>query len=83
MKLVVKPKTKKQEKIIKVFLEKMDVDFSIVEEDGVLYKTATKKTLSKKEKSILGNLDKSIAFVNNYKKGKTKTKTLKQLLNEL
>jgi hypothetical protein len=55
----------------------------ILEEDAAEYKTSPKKPLSKKEKEILENIDKSVDFVNNYKKGKTKTKSINQLLNGL
>lgn len=50
MKMIVKPKTKEQEKALKEFL---------------------------------ADLDKSVDFVNNYKAGKTKAKSLLQLLDEL
>ncbi len=43
---------------------------------------AEKKTAAKK-KEILADLQESVDFVNSYKKGKTKAKSLKQLLNEL
>ena len=38
---------------------------------------------SAKKKQILIDLKASVDFVNAYKKGKTKAKSLKQLLNEL
>ncbi len=40
-----------------------------------------KKSLTRKEKKILHDLGQSVDFVNKYKKGETKTKSLKQLLN--
>ncbi len=83
MKLIVNPKNKKQEKAVKDFLEGTAIDFTIAEEDAAEYKTTPKKTHSKKEKDILENLEQSVDFVNKYKKGKTKAKSLKQLLNEL
>jgi hypothetical protein len=83
MKLIVNPKTKAQEKVIKAFLEDLDIEFTKVEEDPVPYKIAPKKSLTQKEKKILESLDESVNFVNKYKKGKTRTKSLNQLLNEL
>lgn len=83
MKLIVNPKNKKQEKIAKDLLAGAAIDFTIVQEDAVPYKTSAKKQLSKKEKNILENLEQSVTFVNKYKKGNAKAKSLKQLLNEL
>ena len=56
---------------------------SLVEEDAAVYKTSPKKKLTEKEKQILDNLSQSIDFVKKYSKGKTKTKSINQLLNEL
>jgi hypothetical protein len=81
MALIVKTKTKQQEKIVKSFLENMDIDFSKVEEDEVHYRT--RKTKYQNKKKILNDLERSIDFVNKYKKGKAKAKSIKQLLNEL
>lgn len=83
MKLIVIPKNKKQEKAVKNFLEGSAIDFTIAEEDAFVCKAAPKKTHSKKEKNILDSLEQSVDFVNKYKKGKTKAKSLKQFLNEL
>ena len=58
-------------------------DLSIVEEDAAIYKTSPKKKLTGKEKKILDNLSHSIDFVNKYSKGKTKVKSINELLNEL
>jgi hypothetical protein len=41
------------------------------------------KKLTAKEKKFLVELDESVQFVNSYKKGKTKNKSFKQMLNEL
>lgn len=41
------------------------------------------KKLSAKEKAFLKGLDKSVDFVNSYNQRKTKTKSFKQMLNEL
>ena len=56
---------------------------STVEEDAAGYKTSPKKKLTDKEKKILDNLSHSIDFVNKYSKGKTKVKSINELLNEL
>ncbi len=84
MKLIVKPKTKKEEKAIKTFLEDHSIDYMKLEEEAAVYEKVPKiKSLSKKEKDILQNLDESVDFVKKYKKGKAKAKSLNQLLNEL
>lgn len=83
MKLVINPKNKKQEKALKAFLEEAAIDFTTVEEDAAVYKTTAKKSSPKKEKAILSNLEKSVEFVNKYRKGKTRAKSIQQLLNEL
>ncbi len=84
MAIIVNIKTKKQEKVVKEFLNELDIEFqTIAEEDAAPYKTTPKKLLMQKEKKILKGLNQSIDFVNKYKKGKTKAKPLNQLLNEL
>ncbi len=83
MKVIVNPKTKKQEKAVKTFLADLDIEFTIAEEDAAIYKTSPSKKLTQKEKKILDNLGQSVDFVNNYKKAKTKAKSLNQLLNKL
>ena len=84
MSLIIKPKTKKQEKVLKSILTEMGIDFyTIAEEDQATYKTSAKKTLTAKEKKILENLGQSVDFVNKHKRGKVKAKSLKQLLDEL
>jgi hypothetical protein len=84
MAIVIEPKNKKQEKILKAFLNSMDIEFgSIVMEDEPVYKTRTPKTKTTKEKEVLDNLAQSVEFVKKYKKGKVKAKTINQLLNEL
>lgn len=83
MKLVVNPKNKKQEKKLKEFLAESAIDFTIAEEEAAVYKTAPKKAYNNKEKEILRNLDQSIDFIKKYRKGKTRSKSIKQLLNEL
>lgn len=84
MPIIVNIKTRKQEKIVKEFLNELDIEFlTIAEEDAAPYKTAPKKSLTPKEKKILKDLDQSIDFVNKYKKGKAKAKSINQLLDEL
>ncbi len=83
MKLVVNPKTRKQEKAVKEFLDNHDVEFTVVNEEQAIYKTTPKKKLSQKERQMLDNLSQSVEFVKKYSKGKAKAKTINQLLNEL
>lgn len=83
MKIIVNTKSKKQEKVIKAFLEDFDIPFTMVEEETAVYKTSPTKQLTKKEKQILENLSQSVDFVNKHKKGKVKAKPLNQFLNEL
>ena len=65
-------KNKKKLPFLKELLAQMDFVEVIAE----------KQTTSKK-KQILNELEESVAYINTYKKGKTKAKSLKQLLNEL
>lgn len=81
MHLKVTPRTKREEKIVKTFLKSLDIAFSKVEEEQAPYITPKTKSIGKKE--LLNDLEKSVEFVQKYKKGKVKTKSLKQLLNEL
>ena len=83
MKLVVNPKTRKQEKAVKEFLDNHDVEFTVVNEEQAIYKTAPKKQLTKKEKQVLDSLSQSVEFVKKYRKGKARAKSINQLLNEL
>ena len=68
MALIIKPKTKQQEKAVKAFLHSLGIDYTQAKEDAALYKSTPKKSLSQKEKKILNDLDKSVDFVNKYKK---------------
>ena len=81
--MIVNTKSKKQEKVIKTFLENLDIEFSMVEEEAAVYKISSSKQLTKKEKQILDNLSQSVEFVNKHRKGKAKAKPLNQFLNEL
>jgi uncharacterized protein YktB (UPF0637 family) len=83
MKMIVNTKSKKQEKVVKTFLDDLDIEFSIVEEEAAVYKTSPAKKLTKKEKQILENLSQSVDFVNKHRKGKVKAKSFNQFLNEL
>jgi hypothetical protein len=83
MKMIVNTTSKKQEKVVKTFLDDLDIEFSIVEEEAAVYKTSPAKQLTKKEKQILENLSKSVDFVNKHRKGKVKAKPFNQFLNEL
>ena len=81
MTLTIKPKTKREEKVVKAFLKSLDIAFSKVEEEQAPY--ITRKTKSTGKKELLNDLERSVEFVQKYKKGKVKAKSLKQLLNEL
>ncbi|MCW3116516.1 MAG: hypothetical protein JWM28_598 [Chitinophagaceae bacterium] len=86
MALLIKTKTKKEEKVVKDFLNTLDIDFqTYVAEDAVPYTTRSrfKKVLNSTEKQILDDLGQSVNFVNKYIKGKIKTKSFNQVLNEL
>lgn len=72
MALIVKTKTKQQEKAVKAFLDSMDIDFTKAEEEEAPYRTSMKRPPGIKEKKILNDLDKSVDFVNKNKKGKQK-----------
>lgn len=82
MKLIINPKTKKQEKVVKEFLDGLHIEFAMAEEDQAVYKTTPKKRLTKKEKEILDNLTQSVHFVKKYNIGKARAKSFNQLLNE-
>lgn len=83
MAMIFKIKSKKQEKIVKDFLAKNAIEFqTIAEEEATVY-TRKNKPSKDKAKEILSDLEKSVQFVKQYKKGKTKVKSLDQLLNEL
>jgi len=43
MALIVKTKTKQQEKVVKAFLDRMDIDFTKAEEDETSYRASVKK----------------------------------------
>jgi hypothetical protein len=84
MALIINIKTKKEEKIVKDFLTQLDIDFQTIAEEGTVeYTTLSKKALSHKEKKILNDLEQSVDFVNKYKRGKIKARSINQLLNEL
>jgi hypothetical protein len=69
--IIIQVKNKKKLPFLKELLSQMD------------FVEITDNKKSAKKKQILSNLDEAVDFVNNYKKGKTKAKSLKQLLNEL
>ncbi len=70
--LILNIKNKSKLPFLKEVLKKME--FVEVEEA---------KRLTAKENKILRNLEKSVDFVNDYKKGKVKSKSIKQILDEL
>ena len=84
MAIIVKIKNKKQEKAVTDFLNDKEIEFlNILEEDAAIYRTALKKKYTVKENKILKNIEQSVDFVKQYRKGKVKAKPFNQLLNEL
>lgn len=69
--ITIQVKNKKKLPFIKELLAQMD------------FLQVVPESKSAKKKQILADLKESVDFVNTYKKGKTKTKSIKQLLNEL
>ncbi len=58
MAIIINIKNKKQERVVKEFLNELDIEFqSFVEEDAATYKTTPKRPFNRKEKKILNNLD--------------------------
>ncbi len=87
MTLIVKTKTKQEEKVVRAFLKSLSIGFHAEAKGKTLYNAMQKrnaaKLLTAKEKKILRNLSDSVDFVRKYQKGKVKTKSLNQLLDEL
>lgn len=81
--MIVHTRSKKQEKHVQNFLEELDIAFTIIEEDAVVYKKHPPKNISKKETQLLDNLSQSVNFIIKHRKGKVKAKTLNQFLDEL
>lgn len=69
--ITIQVKNKKKLPFIKELLAQMDFLEVVTESKAA------------KKKQLLADLKESVDFVNSFKKGKTKTKSLKQLLNEL
>ena len=83
MKIMVNTKTKKQEKAVKDLLTKLDLDYSVVEEEAAEYKTAPKKPLTKKDKEILSGISEAVKEMNLVKAGKMKARDARDVINEL
>jgi hypothetical protein len=43
----------------------------------------SKQKITLKEKQLLTDIEESVGFINNYKKGKVKAKSINELLDEL
>lgn len=86
MAIIVKTRSKKQEKVVKDFLNELDIEFqSLLEEDAVPYKTSRKKPLTPKEKKeqVLQGMKQAVKEINLVKAGKLKARDARALINEL
>ena len=70
--IIIKVKNKHKVAFVKELLSQID-----------FIEVLSEKPSATKKKQLLNDLKESVDFVNQYKKGKTKSKSLKQLLNEL
>jgi len=70
--IIIKVKNKRKVAFVKELLSQID-----------FIEVLSEKPSATKKKQLLNDLKESVDFVNQYKKGKTKSKSLKQLLNEL
>ena len=82
------PKNKKEEKLIKSFLDKHAIAYRVVEdqllleEEAASYKTRKPGKHSTKQK-LLAQIQEAVGELSQIKKGKLKGKTAKDLLDEL
>ena len=86
MAIIVNTKTKKQEKVVKDFLNELDIEFqSLVAEDSAPYKTSRKKPLTPTEKKeqILQGIKQAVKEINLVKAGKLKARDARAVINEL
>jgi hypothetical protein len=85
MKLIVKLKTKKQEKEIKPFLENHSIDYIKLEEETGIYqtrKTTKAKQTTKKEK-LISEIKEAVGEMKLIRSGKRKARNAEDFLNEL
>lgn len=85
--IIIKTKNKKQEKIVKAFLESQDIDYSsVVKEDAAVYTTKKKaepKKNSKAKERLITEIKEAVKQVNLIKQGKLKARPIQELLDEL
>jgi hypothetical protein len=85
--IIIKTKNKKQEKAVKDFLKRQDIDYSsMVQEDAAIYRTRKKarpkKNSAAKEK-LIAEIKEAVKYINLVKQGKRKARPAKELLDEL
>ncbi len=85
--IIVKTKTKKQEKTVKAFLESQDIDYSsVAQEDAAVYapkRAVKRKKNSRAKERLIAEIKEAVRFINLVKEGKRKARPAKELLNEL
>lgn len=86
--IIIKTKNKKQEKVVKDFLESQDIGYSsIAEEDAAVYTTKKKKKASQKnskaKERLIAEIKEAVKQVNLIKQGKLKARPIQELLDEL
>ena len=85
--IIVKAKNKKQEKVVKDFLESQDIDYnSVLREDAAVYttkKTARPKKNNKAKEKLIAEIKEAVNYINLVKQGKRKARPAKELLDEL
>jgi len=87
MKLIVNPKTDKQMKEVKAFLEHHSIDYIKVEEETSVYQTKkTEKSLLKKERiksKLVDEINEAVNELKLIRLGKKKARNAEDFLNEL
>jgi len=85
MKLIVNPKTKKQEKEIKSFLEDHSIDYIKLEEETGVYQTRkiTKAKQPAKKEKLISEIKEAVGEMKLIRSGKKKARSAEEFLNEL
>jgi hypothetical protein len=85
--IIVKTKNKKQEKVVKDFLESRAIDYSsVVQEDAAVYTTkkiVRRKKNSKAKEKLIAEIKEAVRQINLIKQGKLKARPVQELLDEL
>lgn len=85
--IIVKTKNKKQEKVVKDFLESRAIDYcSVTQEDAAVYttkKTVKHKKTSKAKEKLIAEIKEAVRQINLIKQGKLKARPVQELLDEL